>query len=93
MPRLINENSTIKDSGGRHWSLMGNIGMENTLQELTLVSMAKTSLQNKWGRKGGAFMGEYILIDDVSRNSCHINSALDIYFFSILVFYFIHHPV
>ena len=63
----LNENSTTQHSSCRHWSLIVNICRDNAVQDLTLASMVKAPLTSKRGRKGGTFVGEYIVIDDATR--------------------------
>ena len=66
----LNENSTIQHRICRHWSLIVKICWDNAVQDLTLVSMVKAPLISKRGRKGGAFVGEYIVIDYATRICC-----------------------
>ena len=55
---------------------------DNAVQDLTLVSMVKAPLTSKRGRKGGDFVGEYIVIDDATRIGCQQNLGS----FCLLVF-------
>ena len=49
---------------------MGKIDRNNGDQDLILVSTVKNADQGKFGRKVGMFMGEYIVVDDVTRIYC-----------------------
>ena len=69
----LNENSTIQHRICRHLSLIVKICKDNAVQDLTHVSMVKAPLTSKRGRKGGAFVGEYIVIDDATRIGCQQN--------------------
>ena len=61
----LNENSTIQ--------LIGEIGRDKPVQYLIPDSTVRTSLQSKRGRRGGAFNGEYIIVDIVTRIRCQQN--------------------
>ena len=71
--KLLNENITIQHRSCRHWSLIVNIYRDKAVQDFTIVSMVKAPLSSKRGRKGGTFVGEYIVIDDAARIGCPHN--------------------
>ena len=69
----MNDNSTIQHSSCRNWSLIVKICRDNAVQDLTLVSMVKSPVPSKGGRKGRTFVGEYLVVDDATRIGCQQN--------------------